>query len=115
MEEATEPAQPWTPPTVTNGREPLAVEAQRVGLETVIRSASVHGKKPPPGAEEDLEELEEGAKVPKAAMPDLEGVTHIPESELVPRLDRTEHTGLRPSDPFDPKVRTFLSLGLVWF
>ncbi|BGP58659.1 hypothetical protein JCM8202_006365 [Rhodotorula sphaerocarpa] len=33
--------------------------------------------------------------------PDMEGVTHIREAELVQRSHRTEDTGLRPSDPND--------------
>ncbi|TKA52830.1 hypothetical protein B0A53_04526 [Rhodotorula sp. CCFEE 5036] len=38
-----------------------------------------------------------------ATTPDLDGVTHIPEKQLPPRLDRMEHTALRPSDPNDYK------------
>ncbi|GAA5941443.1 uncharacterized protein JCM15063_006104 [Sporobolomyces koalae] len=34
--------------------------------------------------------------------PDMQGVTHIPESELPERKYRLEHTALRPSDPNDP-------------
>ncbi|GAA6060640.1 hypothetical protein JCM10212_006391 [Sporobolomyces blumeae] len=34
--------------------------------------------------------------------PDMQGVTHIPESELPPRHYRLEDTALRPSDPNDP-------------
>ncbi|BGP12011.1 hypothetical protein NBRC10512_000376 [Rhodotorula toruloides] len=42
------------------------------------------------------------AHAKKQTTPDLEGVTHIPESELPPRLPRMENTALRPSDPNDP-------------
>ncbi|GAA5884012.1 hypothetical protein JCM16303_001359 [Sporobolomyces ruberrimus] len=34
--------------------------------------------------------------------PDMQGVTHIPESELPERHYRKENTALRPSDPNDP-------------
>ncbi|GAA5988601.1 hypothetical protein JCM10908_003637 [Rhodotorula pacifica] len=38
-----------------------------------------------------------------ATTPDLDGVTHIPEKDLPPRIERMEHTALRPSDPNDYK------------
>ncbi|GAA5833191.1 hypothetical protein JCM5353_009054 [Sporobolomyces roseus] len=34
--------------------------------------------------------------------PDLQGVTHIPESEMPQRHNRKENTALRPSDPNNP-------------
>ncbi|GAA6012724.1 hypothetical protein JCM11491_002543 [Sporobolomyces phaffii] len=37
-----------------------------------------------------------------ATHPDLQGATHIPESQLPQRHYRMEHTALRPSDPNDP-------------
>ncbi|GAA5927282.1 hypothetical protein JCM1841_001343 [Sporobolomyces salmonicolor] len=43
-----------------------------------------------------LEEAAEGKTAPAQTTPDLEGVTHIPESELPVRHERMHHTGLRP-------------------
>ncbi|GAA5847595.1 hypothetical protein JCM9279_005316 [Rhodotorula babjevae] len=51
-----------------------------------------------------LEEAAEGHNAVhpgEVTRPDLEGVTHIPESELPERKPRMEHTALRPSDPND--------------
>ncbi|GAA5998760.1 hypothetical protein JCM5350_007633 [Sporobolomyces pararoseus] len=36
--------------------------------------------------------------------PDMQGVTHIPESELPERKYRIENTALRPADPNDPRA-----------
>ncbi|GAA5861653.1 hypothetical protein JCM1840_005221 [Sporobolomyces johnsonii] len=43
-----------------------------------------------------LEEAAEGKAPPAQTTPDLDGVTHIPESELPIRHERMHHTGLRP-------------------
>ncbi|BGP21052.1 hypothetical protein JCM10213v2_009231 [Rhodosporidiobolus nylandii] len=50
-----------------------------------------------------LEEAAEGKAPGRATTPDMEYGTHIPESELPIRHERMENTGLRPSDPNDPK------------
>ncbi|GAA5842182.1 hypothetical protein JCM11251_000118 [Rhodosporidiobolus azoricus] len=60
-----------------------------------------------------LEDAAEGHAVPRATTPDLQGVTHIPESELPPRLDRMENTATRPADPNDPKSMNGLPTGTV--
>ncbi|GAA5886974.1 hypothetical protein JCM6882_009403 [Rhodosporidiobolus microsporus] len=60
-----------------------------------------------------LEEAAEGHSAGKVTQPDLEGVTHIPESQLPPRLPRMENTGLRPSDPNDPNSMNGLPTGTV--
>ncbi|GAA6009902.1 hypothetical protein JCM10207_002151 [Rhodosporidiobolus poonsookiae] len=50
-----------------------------------------------------LEDAAEGRKAGRATTPDLDGVTHIPESELPVRHERMENTATRPADPNDPK------------
>lgn len=79
LEESTEIAEEWTPPVVVHGRGPLRTAVQRATLKRV-------GK--------DVDDFD---SAPKAAMPDLEGVTHIPESKLPQRKDRMEHTATRPA------------------
>lgn len=88
-----EPAAEWTPPTIEHGREPLATVVHRASLERAGRK--------------DDGPAEEGRG---AGVPDMDGVTHIPESELPVRHDRKEHTATRPSDPNDPNVSSPSSL-----
>ena len=82
LEAQQPPANPkdFTPPVVTNPRGPLSSFEPRNSLEH-----AAHGGKGP-------------------ALPDLQGGTHIPEKELVPRHHESQHTALRPSDPNDPTV-----------
>ncbi|KAK4702677.1 hypothetical protein P7C70_g3547, partial [Phenoliferia sp. Uapishka_3] len=85
QQEAHERPHDWQPPTVVHGREPLATVVHRASVKRGGRHAG-----------------ETGEHGPKVGMPDMEGVTHIPESELPVRHERSEHTALRPSDPNDP-------------
>lgn len=54
-----------------------------------------------------LKHAAHGGKGP--ALPDLEGGTHIPEKELIPRHHESQHTALRPSNPYDVTVSMALS------
>lgn len=69
--------QQWQPPVIQGGREPLE------------QAAHHHGHQPT------------GAHL---GQPDLQGGTHIPESELKTRF-ATVHTALRPENPDQPGVR----------
>ncbi len=66
----------WQPPVIRGGRESLEEAAHH------------HGQ-------------QQGG--PHVGHPDLEGGTHIPESELKTRF-ATVHTALRPNDPDQPGV-----------
>ncbi|GAA6003933.1 uncharacterized protein JCM10292_000612 [Rhodotorula paludigena] len=39
----------------------------------------------------------------EVTLPDLDGVTHVPERELPPRKERMENTATRPADAGDPE------------